>query len=198
MASERQVAYIKSLASSKDLSTLDEQTLAALNTDSFLENLTNNEVDNILGILKQLPKPTPPTNPTNPDAPTPPVGPLSEGVAKGRYFIVDPVDNVEKFIHVEKPEPPSRWAGYTFIKVRASDDLYPIKDKAHREAILTEIAKDPVTAMNEYGIRLGVCGMCGRTLTQRDSRLRGMGPICAGKVSATPEDLDLLSQLGLI
>ena len=109
-------------------------------------------------------------------------------VDKGHYFIVDPTDNTEKFFKVQKPEPPSRWSGYTFIQVQASDYFYPVRDIAHKTAILKTIAEDPITAMNEYGIRLGVCGYCGRTLTARDSRLRGMGPICAGRILGQPTD----------
>jgi Family of unknown function (DUF6011) len=195
MASEKQVNYIKSLAQDRDLSGLTPEQNAALITDGYLETLNNNQVNEILSLLKQLPYP--PKDPA-PVGTSNKEGGGSTEVMAARYFIVDPTDNVEKFIHVQKPEPPSKWVGYTFVSVRASDDLYPIKDKTHREAILAEIAKDPVTAMNLYGIKLGVCGMCGRTLTQRDSRLRGLGPICAGKVQASPEDIDLLSQLGLI
>lgn len=115
-------------------------------------------------------------------------GSTDGGASKhGGYFIIDPTDGVEKFIHVT-------------LEVRASDVLYPISDPVRRNAILTAIAKDPINAINEYGIRLEVCGVCGRTLTNKDSRLKGIGPICAQKFSgiATPEDLDMLAQLGLI
>lgn len=33
----------------------------------------------------------------------------------------------------------------------------------------------------EFGVRFGVCGECGRTLTNEESIRRGIGPICAGK-----------------
>ena len=98
-------------------------------------------------------------------------------VDEGRYWIVDPRDGEEKFIHVEKPTE-GKWAGYTFLKVRASDNLYPIRDRAHREAILEEIAKDPIESMRQYGLKLGTCGRCGITLTHPISRAVGFGPIC--------------------
>jgi hypothetical protein len=128
---------------------------------------------------------------------------LENQVKPGRYFVVDPTapeGKQEKFIKVDKPEPPSRWAGRTFLSSQASDDFYPIKDPKQREILLYLIYQDPIKAMNEYGMRLGVCGNCGRTLTARDSRLRGIGPICAEKIlgTASPEDVNLLNQLGLV
>jgi len=130
------------------------------------------------------------------------VAELESQVDAGYYFIVDPTNNEERFFHVTKGKEGSRWEGYTFLDVRGGDFLYKIKDPAHREAVYREILKDPVTAMNEYGIRLGVCGCCGRTLTARDSRLRGIGPICAQQLmmrdaQATGEQVDMLRQLGL-
>lgn len=121
----------------------------------------------------------------------------------GYYFVVDPTSNPpgkESFFRVSKPDENSRWHGYTFLAIQASDDFYPIKDKARRDAIYAAILVDPINAMNEYGIRLGRCGVCNRTLTDRDSRLRGIGPICAARLDSTPsqEDLDLLTQLGMI
>ena len=121
----------------------------------------------------------------------------------GYYFIVDPTSEPagkESFFRVSKPDENSRWHGYTFLAIQASDDFYSIKDKQRRDAIYAEILKDPINAMNEYGIRLGRCGVCNRTLTDRDSRLRGIGPICAARLDSTPtqEDIDLLTMLGMI
>jgi hypothetical protein len=86
------------------------------------------------------------------------------------------------------------------MEVRASDTLYPITDPIHRNELLKTIAADPINAMNQYGMALGECGVCGRTLTNKDSRLQGIGPICAAKISgvASPEDLEMLRQLGLL
>lgn len=133
---------------------------------------------------------------------------LEEKVDAGYYFIVNPElangkahdpNDGERFYHVSKPEPPSRWAGYTFIESRGGDFLYRVRDVKQRIAILEEIKKDPITAMNEYGIRLGVCGCCGRTLTAKDSRLRGLGPVCAARILGAPTQaqIDLIERLGL-
>jgi hypothetical protein len=121
-------------------------------------------------------------------------------VPEGYFYIVDPKDNTEKFYRVTKGRPDTRWAGFTFLSVQASDYFYAIKEKPYRDRIFAEILKDPVTAMNEYGMRLGRCGVCNRTLTDRDSRLRGIGPICAERLygQANDEEVDILSQLGLL
>ena len=191
------VNYINSLAEKKDLTDASDVLKAWLSTPVAIENATNIEVNMLLDALKALPwKPKPkPDNPfiatpEQPNAPLPPTGkpapedhtPLNKS---GRYFIVDPTDGVEKFVVVGS--------------VQASDYLYPVQEPVHRNAILKAISVDPVNAMNEYGMKLGVCGVCGRTLTNRDSRLRGMGPICAGRFGmvATPEQIDMLDKLGL-
>jgi hypothetical protein len=90
------------------------------------------------------------------------------------------MDDVLKFYHVDKPTE-GKWAGYTFLNVRASDEMYPIKNTEHKKSIMAEIAKDPKEASMCYGRELGHCGICGRTLTDEDSRECGIGPICAVK-----------------
>lgn len=105
-------------------------------------------------------------------------------VPAGRYAILYP--NAEgrkvlKFFHVDKPTE-GRWVGYTFVKEQASDDLYPVKDRARREDILATIAEDPREAIVRYGREIGKCGVCGRTLTEEESRAYGIGPVCRTKV----------------
>lgn len=97
-------------------------------------------------------------------------------VPAGRYAVEE--DGVLKFFRVDRPEQ-GRWAGYTFLKIQASDDLYPVKDYARKTAILAAIAEDPRAASIRYGHELGACGICGRTLTDEDSRAAGIGPVCA-------------------
>ena len=97
-------------------------------------------------------------------------------VAAGRYA-VEGTDGVLRFYRVDKPTE-GKWAGYTFVKIYASDNTYPVKG-AGRAAVLAEIAKDPRAAMLRYGREIGACGHCGRTLTNEDSRAKGIGPVCA-------------------
>ena len=99
-------------------------------------------------------------------------------VPAGRYAVDH--EGVLKFYHVDRPTE-GKWKGYTFLKVQASDDLHAIKNRQYREAILAAIAQDPAAASKRYGMELGKCGVCGRTLTDEISRANGIDPICADK-----------------
>lgn len=101
-------------------------------------------------------------------------------VPEGRYAIWNEEAGAIRFYHVQKPTE-GRWAGYVFIKVRAGDETYPIRNREARDKILALIAKDPREASIAYGRELGACGVCGRTLTNPESITAGIGPICAGK-----------------
>jgi hypothetical protein len=101
-------------------------------------------------------------------------------VPAGRYAVIDPTDGVFKFFHLDRPTE-GRWKGYTFLKVRASDDLHSIRAKAHRDAVIAEISRNPMEAQTQYGIKLGRCYACGRTLTDETSRSLGIGPDCRSK-----------------
>lgn len=100
-------------------------------------------------------------------------------VENGRYALRS--DGGVKFYKVNTPTD-GAWAGRTFVDVQASDDFHPIRNKVDRAAILLSIAFDPKAAMELYGQQLGKCGHCGRTLTDEESRARGIGPICAQKM----------------
>jgi uncharacterized protein DUF6011 len=98
-------------------------------------------------------------------------------VPAGRYAVEH--EGTLKFYRVDRPTE-GRWAGYTFVKVQASDDLYPVRGRA-AASVLTAIAADPREAMLRYGREIGSCGHCGRTLTDDASRAAGIGPVCATK-----------------
>lgn len=59
-------------------------------------------------------------------------------------------------------------------------DLSLLPNKA-AASIIEKIAKDPREASIRYGLELGNCGVCGRALTNEESRERGIGPVCADK-----------------
>jgi hypothetical protein len=96
-------------------------------------------------------------------------------VPEGRYAVE--LDGVLKFYKVDKPTE-GRWAGRTFVKVQASDTEYPVRAAESRRKVLETIAVDPRGALQRYGRELGHCGVCGRTLTDQESRAIGIGPIC--------------------
>lgn len=86
-----------------------------------------------------------------------------------------------KFYEVSRPEE-GTWAGATFVAAMASDELHPVRGQAGRK-ILALIQQDPEAAAVLYGQTIGVCGLCGRKLTDEVSRARGIGPVCAQKVA---------------
>lgn len=100
-------------------------------------------------------------------------------IPAGRYAVVDPSDDVLKFYVVDAPTE-GNWKGYIFVSVQASDDLYPVRG-ARKGQILDLIARDPKAASARYGRELGCCGVCNRTLTDEESRARGIGPVCYEK-----------------
>jgi hypothetical protein len=99
-----------------------------------------------------------------------------DDVPAGQYALAAG-NGVVKFYEVDKPES-GRWAGYTFVSARASDERHPIRDRAKRAEILSRIAEDPAAASRLFGIELGRCGVCGRSLTDETSRAYGIGPVC--------------------
>jgi len=208
--SDAQFNTIKSLCEQKDLSSLPVAQREFLIPNPFdadkqeanLRRMNREQAHEAINLMLQLPKKLAIQTPVQVLQDGPAIDKSREEIKhlarEGYFFIVDPTDGKEKFFHVKHGREDTRWKGYTFLEVQASDFLYPVKDKDHREAVFAEINKDPIKAMNEYGIRIGRCGVCGRTLTDRDSRLRGIGPICAAKLGPTQEQMDILNRLGLI
>lgn len=89
------------------------------------------------------------------------------------------IDGVLKFYKIK----PGNKPGFYFIDVQASDELHPIRNRASKDAIVAAIiAAGPDACMARYGQEIGSCGRCGRTLTDAESRARGIGPDCLGKM----------------
>jgi hypothetical protein len=96
-------------------------------------------------------------------------------VADGRYA-VEHEGNL-KFFKVKNGRKP----GYVFLDVQASDDWHSIRTPRRIDEILGLIAADELTAARRYGMELGQCSRCGRTLTDETSRAYGIGPECRKK-----------------
>lgn len=96
-------------------------------------------------------------------------------VADGRYAVEE--DGELKFFKVKN----GRKAGFVFLDIQASDDWHSIRNPRRIDAILALIAEaGEVNAMRRYGIEIGSCGRCGRTLTSEYRHL-GIGPVCIDK-----------------
>ena len=85
--------------------------------------------------------------------------------------------------HAATDAPAPRWFG----RIELDGAFVPsLKEQASPQfagvlATLREIQANPDAAMKVQGQRTGSCCMCGRELTNAESRARGIGPICAGK-----------------
>lgn len=94
----------------------------------------------------------------------------------GRYALPNANGELE-FFKVDAPTD-GKWVGWVFVKQQAGDNYYPVKGN-RRGWVIDAIKADPKAAMLLYGRELGVCGHCGRTLTDEQSRANGIGPVCA-------------------
>jgi hypothetical protein len=102
-------------------------------------------------------------------------------IIAGRYA-VNNAEGILRFYTVDRPTQ-GRWAGWVFVKVWASDEKHPIKGFDARLAVLKEIAEvGALEAMKRFGQEIGSCAICGRTLTDEESRRIGIGPICLGNM----------------
>lgn len=70
----------------------------------------------------------------------------------------------------------SRWS----VKRYSSDELVGLP-RVQQYGILERIAADPLAAATRYGLEKKRCGICHRKLTRKESRERGIGPVCAEK-----------------
>lgn len=107
------------------------------------------------------------------------------------------VENMEgdlTFIKVDHLDD-GKWAGWVFVKqvVGGADDRNLPRLGSQKpgalyqgtfERLLLKVLADPVGAAQRYGLELGECSVCGRTLTDADSRAAGIGPKCAERYAA--------------
>jgi hypothetical protein len=171
-ATERQIGFICRLLDEKDVAPKDGKTIADLKQEAA--TCTKARASNWITKLMSLPnKPAAAPTPKGQNMPA-----HLADVPAGRYAVG--IKGVLGFYHVQTPTE-GRWAGYTFVKQQASDDLHPVKGERKYEVLRTIAATGPETASKRYGLELGKCGVCGRTLTDADSRAKGIGPVCADK-----------------
>ena len=165
-ASVKQMNFINSLLEKKELSDLpplmvDHIAAIEMGYPESIGKLTGSRMIEIL-----LSRPTKRNSlPQNPPA------------KAGRYAVE--IDDKLRFFEVSTPTE-GRWAGYVFLTEQAGGEFYPIRDNRRRKMILDAINDDP-DSLARYGRELGYCGACGRELTTKESRLRGIGPVCYSK-----------------
>lgn len=171
-ASEKQMSFIRSLLSERVLTPKHEQ----YRDDTGLV-LNKNQASEWIGQLLELDKKEfdRTGEPNLPDVPA------------GRYAITGE-DGTTDFYKVDRPDQ-GKWKGYVFAKLLVAsggfgDDLSEQRlSFPQTKSVLVRIEADGVEdAMKRYGRKLGVCGHCGRTLTDNESIELGIGPVCAGRM----------------
>lgn len=166
-ATVKQTGFIRSLAAERSVTGLDLDTAGVLATVLANDDVERDAASKLIKTLLAAPHLTP-TQQGTPDVPA------------GRYALPGlGADTRLRFYVVDRPDK-GRWAGKTFVSVMASDERHPVRGNA-ATAVLARIAADPEQASLTYGREVGRCGRCGRTLTDADSRARGIGPDCASK-----------------
>lgn len=92
--------------------------------------------------------------------------------------------NALTFFQVKNGKQGSKWEGFQFVTrlVGAPGEFreFPVKGDA-KAIVLRTIADDPKAAAVRFSTEFTICAACGATLTDDDSRARGLGPVCAAK-----------------
>lgn len=176
-ASERQINFLTSLLDERNLFTGKLAEVNEADREATLENikasvptLSKQEASKWIEKLLECPKlETASSGPVNlPDVPA------------GRYALTGN-DGTTDFYKVDRPTE-GRWAGKTFVKLLVGPEEQRVSF-AQTKTILDRILEAGVQeAMLRYGQEIGECGHCGRRLTNEESRLIGIGPICRGKM----------------
>lgn len=168
MPTPKQLSFIKRLLDEREY-TLDE----GLPVESYTVHAASELIDRLLKAPRRTTAPKPETG-------------FSLTVPAGRYAVKDENGDY-RFIIVNAPEK-GKWRGWYFVGIQAGDDEHRLGSQrpgqAYRgkaTAYLEAIQNDPRAASEAYGRALGMCGVCGRTLTDAESIARGIGPVCANR-----------------
>lgn len=171
--SDKQKSFIRSLATERDLTKLvpgldgtSIDTYTTVQASALIKRLLElPKLQAAAPVAKAAPEPAPASARTRLDF---------SAIPDGNYAIC--VDGVVKFYRVSTSK-----RGFKNVQVRASDQLFMQFGKAGI-AILHRIVEAGLEASQMlFATELGCCWRCGRTLTDEESRARGMGPDCASK-----------------
>lgn len=167
LITEKQVNFIKKLAHERGV---EDEAFVFLNAGPDKASASA-----YIGSLLERPL-------ARPDAPI--QGIDLRSVPTGRYAAEDK-EGVLRFFKIDNVQK-GRWEGWVFVKAMASNDLWKVGSQRPNQAYsgksmhaMSLIAENPEAASARYGQEIGVCGVCGRTLTDPDSIRRGIGPVCA-------------------
>lgn len=169
----KQAGFIRSLMARKDTTvlTVDDLVSATIVAKEEPSTVTKARASQLIDALLKLPDMVK-TRPETENWTDTTAGALEAG----RY--ATEFDGKLRFFVVDKPTT-GRWAGYMFVREQAGGDLFSI-GTARRRKVMEALVADS-EALARYGKELGVCGRCGRELTDETSRQAGLGPVCRTK-----------------
>ena len=163
-----QDAYIAALLDERDLSAEARPAyrvrIAELTTGTARRGLTRTAASALIDTLRALPVVA--------------VAAPSADLIAGRYAVQ--IDGDLVFAKVDTPTE-GRWAGRTFVSRIVSDNEYRMP-RSLESRVRAAILADPAAASVRYGAEIGACGVCGRTLTNAESRQTGIGPVCRDRM----------------
>lgn len=102
---------------------------------------------------------------------------LAGQVPAGRYAITGR-EGQTIFVHVVKFD-----SGAFIVKQQVADDTHRVSKVVARQMLQKILDAGIEEASTRYGRELGICGVCGRTLTNEDSRQLGIGPVCRERLA---------------
>lgn len=155
-ATDRQQSYITSL--------LEERGLLTPEIEEQIPTLTKKQISKWIEKAKTI-------------APTR----IWSDIPDGRYAVTGN-DGSTDFYRITTGAPESRWAGRRFLQLQLSDNYETVAQPTRSAVIRKIIADTPKACAIRYGMEIGRCAICDRTLTNPESIARGIGPICAERV----------------
>lgn len=169
----KQTDFIKSLANERGMS---------LKAAAFLSSRPDRKAaSQFIGSLLEIPVAQQPVAQTSTKGAL-----FINSIPSGRYAAEDENGKL-RFLKIDNVNV-GKWSGYVFVKMLQSDN--EIRQGVQRPNgsysgksvhALQAILKNPRAASEAYGLEVGRCGVCGRLLTDPESRALGIGPICAAK-----------------
>jgi hypothetical protein len=104
-------------------------------------------------------------------------------VPEGHYAVVpDAGANDLAFYRVDRPET-GKWAGRVFVKaIIGGRPAQPVRGESAGRVLAQIVEQGVEHSAQRYGTALGRCYRCNKTLTDDESRARGIGPECVKRV----------------
>jgi hypothetical protein len=99
-------------------------------------------------------------------------------VPAGRYGVE--INGELWFVRVDRPTE-GKWAGRVFVKRQVSDEHIRLYPNVQRSVLATIAKQGARECSATYGREFTHCGVCGRGLTDAESRAEGIGPVCRSK-----------------